>query len=236
VCHLSVHFRFSPLVVPLPSGQIRHQANSSLLSCSLFHFLLRAIPQWTWFSPKPSFFPTRAGPSSHVLFIFASNALVLFLHATSPAPEAGEAARGYLHGGVFIDFVGERGPVSQVKLALLDCLVWILQLIVMVVVADRGKLKSAIEGPVWAGAGPRSGEVEREESTRQDLDAEEQGRRRSLEMMEGEEGIEMQPLRDEEERTPWRTYHHLDTFYTGQYAIIDIHLVDAIRHGWRRNR
>jgi hypothetical protein len=76
-----------------------------------------------------------------ILFGFAVNFL---LHAISQAPSAGEETRGYLHGGLMMDFIGQQGPTSKWKLVTLDTCVMILQLVMVSVTVKRRELKKKL--------------------------------------------------------------------------------------------
>ncbi|KAA6416164.1 MAG: hypothetical protein FRX48_00884 [Lasallia pustulata] len=85
------------------------------MDCSLPHLLLRALPHYLLFTPRP---PHTAPPPHrpYTTTILLTNILVLLLHVFSAAPAAGDAARGYLHGGLVMDIVGEAGPVGKWRL------------------------------------------------------------------------------------------------------------------------
>ncbi|CBX94655.1 hypothetical protein LEMA_P116580.1 [Plenodomus lingam JN3] len=76
-----------------------------------------------------------------LLFSFLMN---LFLHLTYPAPSAGEDTRGYLHGGLMIDFIGQQGPTSKWKLGALDLCILFLQLAMVSVHVKRRHLKKQL--------------------------------------------------------------------------------------------
>lgn len=76
-----------------------------------------------------------------VLVPFFAN---LVLHQLYPAPSAGEDTRGYLHGGLMIDFIGQQGPTSKWKLAALDLCILALQLIMVAVHVKRRELKKKL--------------------------------------------------------------------------------------------
>jgi hypothetical protein len=73
-----------------------------------------------------------------ILFSFTVNFL---LHQLYPAPMAGEDTRGYLHGGLMIDFIGQQGPTSKWKLGALDLCILLLQLVMVSVHVKRRELK-----------------------------------------------------------------------------------------------
>jgi hypothetical protein len=76
-----------------------------------------------------------------ILFSFLVN---FVLHQTYPAPSAGEDTRGYLHGGLMIDFIGQQSPTSKWKLGALDMCILLLQLVMVAVHVKRRDLKKKL--------------------------------------------------------------------------------------------
>ena len=208
-------------------------------SLSLFKFLLRALPHWFYFTPKPSIFPPP--PSTHrpyIGMIFGNNIICMLLHLVFRPPAAGEATRGYLLGGLLIDFVGQESPVSRWRLLALDALVLALQVLVMAVMLEKRKL--AVEGEDIM--------VEQVEETRQDHDSEERGMMRQYTMQDdielqdmrqtssgrtgGDEDRERDELLESEESAARRDQHPLDPFLTGQAVIVNVRVIDTIRSQW----
>ena len=154
--------------------------------------------------------------------------------------------RGYIHGALLIDFVGELGPISKLRLVTLDIVVMVLQFVILAIVLEREGLKKDMEGSL--GPAPTT-TLEETGLAGQDLDAEEQGLHRSA-MLGGD--IELQPLRssaterrDEdgsgldalrESTSPRssRSEHPLDTFNSGQHVIADLHIIETIRMSYQR--
>ena len=147
--------------------------------------------------------------------------------------------RGYLHGGALIDFVGVKGPVGKFGLASLDLLVTGLQVGCAAVVAEKHNLRAT-----GSGAG-RNSTMNR--GTGQDIEAEEEGVRRSEEFAATENlrSIELQPLQrsitgstDNEhggDETAVVLEHPLDSLATGQHIIANLHILDIIRTSyWSR--
>ncbi|MCJ1272505.1 hypothetical protein MMC21_000291 [Puttea exsequens] len=214
------------------------------MDCSLTKFALRAFPHWFYFTPKPSIFPPP--PLAHrpyIGIIFGTNALCLLLHLLTAPPVAGEATRGYLHGGMVIDFVGQASPVGRWRLLSEDLLVWALQIIILGITLERRGLDK-VEG---SGADTQTREGLNEEG--QDHDAEERGVLRRGD--EDADGIEMRDLRplpggrtdrdaDREQEgllradgdSGGRHKHPLDSFYTGNHVVADLHILDTIRAQW----
>ncbi len=218
-------------------------------SCSLFRFLIRAFVEWVYFTPKPKIFPEPAKHRPYVEAIFGSNIVCLLLHVFSSKPEAGEAMRGYLHGGILIDFVGQEGPISKARLIFLDFLTLALQLLVLAAFLERQNLRTPMTSP---GATSTTAAAANTESTSegQDHDSEERGLLRSD--SNHLEDIELQPLTSSAGRTGGdedgerdellsesqhldvqnSINHPLDAFYTGEHVITDLHILDSIRNQW----
>ncbi|KAL1890413.1 hypothetical protein Sste5346_008240 [Sporothrix stenoceras] len=123
------------------------------MDCSFFRFFIRAAPHSFFLSPKSEDFviPLDAR-KPHVLAIFAPNALCLLAHSLGALPRASEANRGYLHGGVMIDFVGQKAPTSSLGLVLLDLIVLILQCLMLAIHTEREKLRRLVSPIRTAGA------------------------------------------------------------------------------------
>ena len=225
-----------------------------ICSCSFFKFLIRALPHWFYFTPKPDVFPPP--PLTHRPYIgtiFGSNLFCILLHILIDPPAAGEAARGYLHGGLLIDFVGQASPVSKFKLVGLDILTLVLQIVIMALTLEKqsllGKTKPAVSGRdgVMAALDAMGDQVRG-----QDHDLEERGVLGSENPADTDE-IEMRDLRPsargrtggdedrerddllptEEEDEQGRDEHPLDSFYTGDHVIAKLQLWDTIRAQWR---
>lgn len=211
-------------------------------SCSLFKFLLRAVPHWFYFTPKPSnFTPQSMSHRPYVGIIFATNIICMLLHLMLAPPAAGEATRGYLHGGLVIDFVGQLSPVRRWRLLGTDLLLLALQILMLGMTVERRALKDGNN------AAPNDASVR--EETRQDHDFEERG-----ELRQSSSDIELQDLRHhssarsgagedserddllESESGPQGAKQHpLDPFYTGEHVIADLHILHTIRAQWRHH-
>ncbi|KAI4260419.1 MAG: hypothetical protein LQ352_000281 [Teloschistes flavicans] len=172
--------------------------------------------------------------------VFGINLLGLFLHAIYTPPVAGEATREYLHGGLLIDFVGQKSPVSRVRLVACDLVVLALQLVLLSVTCDRRKLDDGNYAPA------NSNRVRATAS--QDHDSEERGIRRSEEA----DGIELRPLRplpegqtggeengqrDELMGTSHSAVgeHPGDVFFRGQYVVTHVDVVGTVKGQWTQS-
>ncbi|KAK5124131.1 hypothetical protein LTR85_001834 [Meristemomyces frigidus] len=221
--------------------------------CSFLRFLLRAFVQFVFLTPKPPIFPAPPANRPYIGAILGANLLCLFLHAVYAAPSAGEATRGYLHGGLAMDFIGQKGPTSKIVLVLLDLLVVVLQLGHLSMHITRQRLKDSALS-VTTSTGREYTAAAAPSSTTQDLDSEERGVRRSDEQQD----IEMQTLdrsgaaqasANEEHGTeaerdsflssssssssttaPRTTDHHIfDAFNSGQIVLADLDIVQTVR-------
>ena len=160
------------------------------MDCSFLRFVLRAFIQFMFLTPKPAAFPQQPADTPIIGALLGTNLLCLLAHIWLNAPSAGEATRGYLHGGVAMDFIGQKGPSSKFYLVLLDLLVVSLQLVQLASNSVRKKVK---EVPATASPAARNATIATHNATSsatQDLDSEERGVRRSHE----EQDIEMQTL------------------------------------------
>lgn len=97
----------------------------------------------------------------------------MLLHMVGSLPRAGEASRGYLHGGVIVDFIGQKPPTSKLSLLLLDLMVMVVQCLMLAVHQDRERLRKAVLPIRNATTNPES--TSPPAVTAQDHDAEERG-------------------------------------------------------------
>jgi len=204
------------------------------------------MAQFMYLTPKPAHLPTPK-TTSRLGSIIGVNILCFLLHILGDAPEAGEASRGYLHGSIIIDFVGQKGPSSKLYLLVLDTIVALLQLVGLALLLSIKTTDTAPPSTEVA----NSQESEMDIFTRQDLDAEERGVSRSgsdfqdgielRSMMHdgGEPGrlhderllsddAEIQPLNLEPEQTT-RGLHPLEPYYTGRVVIADFRLFEMMK-------
>lgn len=164
------------------------------LDNSFLRLFIRLLLQFVLLSPKPKHIPVPGVEQQPVVSALLSiNTICVFLHLWLRAPSAGEPTRGYLHGGLAIDFIGQLGPSSKVLMVLLDVLVVVLQMVMLSVVTTRRRLddkgKSAGASSTTAASAPSAPSA----AAAQDVDSEERGVRRSAEL-EQEGDIEMQSL------------------------------------------
>ncbi|OJD15096.1 hypothetical protein AJ78_04613 [Emergomyces pasteurianus Ep9510] len=215
------------------------------MDCSILHFAIRAIIQFIFFTPKAGQLPETSTTVPPIVTVFASNIFCIFLHYMSSSPVAGEASRGYLHGGLFIDFVGQKGPVSKFRLFLLDLIILAMQVIMICVILEKDRTKLL----------GRSAESLHRVPNLEDHDSEERGvppNHGNLLGMSDEataDDIEMQDLtseRSSEESSASllefeaergtsaqaRDRHPRDPFVSAQATIADINVFQNLRDQW----
>jgi hypothetical protein len=164
------------------------------LAIAYFHdnltllLFLRALAQvfYVQLRPGPASSQTQLAPTLFTSFI------CIVTHILHARPEAtAKSARGYIHGGLIVEFVGELGPISKWRLLLQDLLICGVQIVMLAIGHERQVLS----------------EGKKEKRPAQDIDAEEAGVRRSQDgaaeeeparghgpSRETEEGIELQNL------------------------------------------
>jgi len=105
--------------------------------------------------------------------------------------------RGYLHGGVIVDLIGQKGPTSKIHLVLLDLLVLGLQCFMLAVHVEKERLQAILTAylsPTSASAGAGTAAERRAAVvSSQDHDAEERGITRD-DVVTEDGDIELQPM------------------------------------------
>ncbi|KAJ5651961.1 hypothetical protein N7507_009387 [Penicillium longicatenatum] len=222
------------------------------MDCSIVLFAIRAFVELIFFTPKAApFEPTRNQP--FVTAIIGSNLLCILFHAFIINPEAGEATRGYLHGGVFIDFIGQK-PVPVFRLISFDILIFLVDFLMLGLIIERVKT-TALSSPSTtttttasstnADAGTETAEPGQTEG--QDHDAEERGVIRGTEEA-NDDNISTTPpvieidddvnderttlLADPEDNAASRDSHPLDSFSSGVAVIMEMGFFTTIQNQW----
>lgn len=194
-------------------------------------------------------FPEHSLDSPVLGAFLGSNILCFLLHVFLAQPSASEATRGYLHGGLAMDFIGQQGPSSKVLLVFLDFVVLLLQLVHLAAGMTRRRLS---EKPAAADSVQSAPAVP---AASQDLDSEERGVRRSDEQQD----VEMQVLNAAGARSDVHTDHadvesnseresllantsprtdtHIfDAFHSGQIVLADLNVVRSAREQLQLSR
>ena len=162
------------------------------MDCSFLRLLLRGGIHFLLLTPKPSILPPSPMANGPAIGpILGVGLLCMLMHLLLDAPSAGEATREYLHGGLAMDFIGQKGPSSKLHLLILDFVVLAFQIVQLSAHVVRTGLKEREGLTVTTANGRQYAAPAPEANTqRQDLDSEERGMRRSE---EGDE-IEMRTL------------------------------------------
>lgn len=162
----------------------------------MFRFILRAVGHYLYLTPKAEDFPFLVPASRiHVTLIAIPNLLCMLLHLFASLPSGPEYHRGYLHGGLVIDFVGQKPPGSRLYYILADLAIFAIQCLMLVVHSEREKLRVTLKTFRQVNSGPSSETPST--PTLEDLDLEERGISR-----DDSNDIELRPLRrngDEED-------------------------------------
>ncbi|KAI5247163.1 DUF1746-domain-containing protein [Aureobasidium subglaciale] len=218
------------------------------MDCSFTRFLIRAVIQFMFLTPKPAFLPEPPHPRPYLGAIFGSNLLIILLHILLARPEAGEATRGYLHGGLAMDFVGQKGPTSKFHLVLLDILILLMQLVHLAATTTRQRVKqqtsttttppTAVQNHDFEERGqhrsdhqPVDQELHSLNPTNEPSEEADSGAQTELEL-----GAEPEPEPESDERqallasTAPRTDSYIfDAFNSGEIMIADLNLSDVIK-------
>ncbi|KAK2065830.1 DUF1746-domain-containing protein [Colletotrichum caudatum] len=216
------------------------------MECSILRFAVRVYGQHHWLTPKPDDYPlTMEAARSQVISVFVPNLICILLHIFTSLPTAGEAARGYLHGGVIVDFIGQKPPTSRFTFLALDCVILAVQCLMLAIHSEREKLRPIVR-PILFRLPPALQETIGMTST-QDHDAEERGVLRGAPGLETEDlnSVELQPLRPngegehEQDARPWRRrsslhaadgMHLFDVLSSGNGIVGEFHITHTIRH------
>lgn len=183
----------------------------------------------------------------------------MLFHAFLIRPEAGEATRGYLHGGVFIDFIGQK-PVPIFRLLLFDLLILLVDFLMLGLIIERVKTTGTTT-TTTANTSTSTAQTTNttdtnttnDETTTQDHDAEERGVVRGTdESTDSTDGHSHEPstspplaeidddvheerttlLAEPGDSTSGQGRHPLDSFASGQAIILDMGLFTTIRDQW----
>ncbi|KAF4311677.1 hypothetical protein GTA08_BOTSDO12855 [Botryosphaeria dothidea] len=205
------------------------------LDCSFLRFVLRAFVQLIWLTPKPEILPELPSNRPYIYPICGSNLICLFCHLWFPPPAAGEATRGYLHGGLLIDWIGQQGPTSKFRLFLLDCFVFSLQVVMLAATLKLQKVKRKKESTSSNGDSTSTGAGEGSASrstTRQDVDSEERGilrRSSTLSTLQDRVPSERDELLNDEEIPESNPQATLDALNSGQAVVAELFILDTVR-------
>lgn len=215
----------------------------------MFRFILRSVGQYMYLTPKDETFPFLMPASrTHVVLVILPNLLCMLLHLFTSLPVGPEYFRGYMHGGMVIDFVGQKPPTSRLYYLLADLLILAVQCLMLTVHTEREKLRVTLK--TFRPLIPELAQEVAAAPTIEDLDAEERGLSRELsgvsatnetedielqplrQSNEGEDGTEQNgdssPQRDVSDEEPSRS-HLSDLLSSGNAVLGEYHVVHSIR-------
>ena len=208
------------------------------MDCSFFRLMIRWVAQALFISPRAEDTFLNV-PNYHVSAIAGPNIICIFLHLVTSLPFAGEASRGYLHGGVLIDFVGQKAPTSKLSLLLLDFLILGIQCLMLAVNMERERIRKVVKPPRVSAAAAGSTETPQ---TTQDHDSEERGVLRDAATLDESNDIEMRPLRSDRRDSDGGTSPStgtgseyeglLDALRSGNAILSTFHVRRALRDTW----
>jgi hypothetical protein len=171
------------------------------MECNLVLLLARFAFHFSTLSLKE-----RAGlsydPQNRVSYwlIMAANAFCFTWHWLQSLPQGPDFHRGYQHGGILIDFIGQKPPTSRVYYLLADLVIFVLQMLMVTISSEyfilRSRLKPPHQQPIVI-SNARQPEVAAAIANHmgRDLDAEERGLPPGRVMFVDEgDSIEMGPL------------------------------------------
>ncbi|KAG6005146.1 hypothetical protein E4U21_000400 [Claviceps maximensis] len=112
------------------------------MECSMLRFLLRGVGQYMYLTPKDESFPFHMPAGRvHVLLVVIPNLICMFLHLFTPLPRGADFHRGYQHGGLIIDFVGQRPATYKTYYLLADFVILVIQCLMLAVHTQREQLR-----------------------------------------------------------------------------------------------
>ncbi|OTB18359.1 hypothetical protein K445DRAFT_315173 [Daldinia sp. EC12] len=218
------------------------------MDCSFFRLMIRWVSQALFISPKAED-SILIIPNYHVSAIVGPNFICILLHLLTSLPQAGEASRGYLHGGILFDFVGQKAPSSKFTLLLLDILILGLQCFMLTVNIEKERVRKVVK-PRRQIDSPGTIAEETTTTTGQDHDAEERGVLRDAPIVDETNDVEMQSLggrngngngRNAEERvgllrqtsTSANDLESLaDTLRSGNAILANFNIRQSLRNAW----
>ncbi|KAF2814660.1 DUF1746-domain-containing protein [Mytilinidion resinicola] len=210
------------------------------MDCSFFWLFIRGCLHLFTLTPLPDLMvvPPREEQRAFLPLILAPYITCSLLHLTFPRPSAGEDTRGYLHGGMIIDFIGQQGPSSKFHLAALDISVMVLQVVMLSVHVKRRNLKKRLPKPsgteTTPTTAPATETADQPRNPEQDADAEERGVLRRTDTFsdigqEPDEEDELLPTAEDASTRPSAPGADLlDALNSGQVVIADLHVLDTL--------
>lgn len=164
----------------------------------MFRFIIRAVGQYLYLTPKDESFPfVMPAGRIHVMLVAIPNFICMLLHLFASLPTGPDYHRGYLHGGLIIDFVGQKPPSSRIYFLLADLAILAVQSLMLTVHNEREKLRVTLK--TFRPMVPDIVQEALAAPTIEDLDAEERGISREMSgltaISDDTNDIELRPMR-----------------------------------------
>ena len=159
--------------------------------------------------------------------------------------------RGYLHGGIIVDLIGQKGPTSKIHLLLLDLLILVLQCFMLTVHVERERLSAFLTKLLKLNTASDQPRVE--VVSAQNIDAEERGvtgddgaetSNLVTEPTDAENGdmrphdtedVDLERARLLDETSPPEELaddNPLELLWSGTAVVSDFHVLDTLRKQW----
>lgn len=199
-----------------------------------------------FFTPKPAFVRPAPQQRPYIGAIFIPGITCILLHIFTARSEATEAMRGYLHGGVIIDLIGQKGPTSKIHLILLDILILALQCFMLSVRVEEDRLQTILT--VLSRSSSKMADL----TVIQDYDAEERGIIRDeivednsleLEQIAGPSSSsydpqpvinrDIEPASESPSQLTQEEDEALELFWSGMATVCDFHILYNLKKQWR---
>ncbi|KAH8736956.1 hypothetical protein BGZ61DRAFT_525168 [Ilyonectria robusta] len=167
------------------------------MECSMFRFVLRAVGQYMYLTPKDDSFPfLMPATRMHVMLVVIPNIICMLLHLFCSLSVGPDYHRGYMHGGLVIDFIGQKPPTSRLYYLLADVAILAIQCLMLTVHTERERLRVMLKTfrPLVSDLAQQVMTI----PSIEDLDAEERGVSRDMSgfaTTDETNDVEMQPLR-----------------------------------------
>lgn len=210
----------------------------------MFRFLLRALGQYLYLSPKDESFPVALTATRvHVLLVAVPNIICMLFHLFTALPVGLEDQRGYQHGGLVIDFIGQKPSTSRIYYLLADIFLLVLQCIMLTIHTEREQMRVTLKTfrplaedvALQAAAG----------RTIRELDEEERGVSALMDEEAGDEAVEVEmrllnqdtdagneagPSNSNRNDDTDNTTHLFNVMTSGNGVLGPYHVLHTIRH------
>ncbi|KAM3478415.1 hypothetical protein MY5147_002194 [Beauveria neobassiana] len=216
------------------------------MECSMFRFLLRAFGQYLYLSPKDESFPVALTATRvHVLLVVAPNLICMLLHLFTSLPAGRADQRGYQHGGLVIDFIGQTPSSSRIYYVLADIFLLVLQCIMLTIHTEREQMRVTLKTfrPLAADLAQQAAAGR----TIRELDEEERGVSAMMDEEAGDEAVEVEmrllnqgagaeignetgPSNSNTDNNGDNTTHLFNVMNSGNGVLGPYHVLHTIRH------